>query len=634
MDFYSRLSIKIKIILLVVFVSTIVSVVSIFTFYNFDKAEILKREIRDVSTISELIGQYTSVFVAFNNAENVNMVLNSIDSLNHITQIKVFKYDSSTGKHLNKPFGVMKKNNAENHNFVPFTQPLDTAWMTSKSLAVYKKIRNKDSGEIVGTIILISSLEFYEGQKRRVWIIALVMVLASIILATLLVLSLQGYISKPLLTLSEKIYTISKNKNYNIEKLQKSSKDEVQHLSFAFSRMLERIERDNKELITAKERALESVKAKDDFLAKMSHEIRTPLNAIMGLSNLLAQTELNHDQSFYVRSIRSSSENLLVIINEILDFSKIQAGKLEIEHAPFSLNNFLDNFISSIKIGIDAKELTLQLNKSEKLPNWLLGDSVRLGQVLLNLASNATKFTEKGEVTFDIELTQETEASSTIRFAISDTGIGIAKAKLQDIFGSFNQASTSTTRRYGGTGLGLTIAKELVELQGGNLQVESEEGFGSTFSFSITFENTESPNPSRTNEFDLQQLSDLLKLKKLKVLLVEDNSLNRILAKRILEKSEVTVYEALEGRDAIQQLRNNDIDLILMDLHMPGMDGYNTTQYIREKFNAPKNTTPIIALTAAATKGEVEKCFEYGMNEFVSKPINTEDLLRKIVSIF
>ncbi len=634
MNYYSRLSIKTKIIILAVFVSSIVSIVSILTFYNYDKAEILKREIRDVEAISELVSSYSGVYVQFNNSVGVDKILNSFDSLSHITQIKVFSYDPVSKKHNKKPFSTFAKPTPDAHDFIPFLQPKDTVWVTGHSFAVFKKVMDKDNSAVIGTVIVVASLDFYREQKRRVWMISIGMIFVSVLFATLLVLALQGYISRPLLQLSGRVYDISKAKNYGIESLKQNTADEVQQLSFAFHKMLEKIEKDNAQLVEAKEAALMSLKAKDEFLAKMSHEIRTPLNAVMGLSNLLEQTSLDEDQMFYVKSIRSSSDNLLVIINEILDFSKIQAGKLAIEKAPFNLSDLLESFVSSTKIGINEKWLGFHFAKPDDLPEWIIGDSVRLNQILLNLVSNAIKFTEKGEVSIRVDLEKQIDNKVQIKFTITDTGIGIPKEKLADIFGSFNQASSSTTRRYGGTGLGLTIARQLVELQGGNLGVESEVGVGSTFFFSLIFELVDNPQKSLSVEKDdAEKLKEQIKDMSLTILLVEDNKLNRILAKRILENLGIEVIEANDGREAINKLREHTVDLILMDLHMPEMDGYNTTAYIRKKFDAPISELPIIALTAAATKGEVEKCFEYGMNEFVSKPINTETLIGKIVSL-
>jgi CheY-like chemotaxis protein len=254
--------------------------------------------------------------------------------------------------------------------------------------------------------------------------------------------------------------------------------------------------------------------------------------------------------------------------------------------------------------------------------------------VLLNLLSNAIKFTEEGEITVKIQEIERSPKNIKLRFSIQDTGIGIPELKLKDIFESFNQASNATTRKYGGTGLGLTISRQLVELQHGQIWVESTEGVGSHFYFDMHFPITKPLEANVGVKMSQETITERLMELKIQALLVEDNKMNRLLARKILENCGIHVIEAESGRTAIHLLRHENIDLILMDLHMPDMDGYSTTQYIRANFEIPKKDTPIIALTAAATKGEVEKCFQIGMNEFVSKPIDTRILLEKIYLLF
>jgi signal transduction histidine kinase/CheY-like chemotaxis protein len=616
--------------------------VSVFTFYNHENAETLKRERRDVAAIASLIANQTSVYVEFS-ADAVSMssntgltnLINSFDSTDHIIQVKVFRFDTRTQKHDIRPLAEFLRANSEANLYMPFNVPRDTIIETDNAIVVHKSIRSSSNpAQSIGSIVLVTSLEFYLEQKNRIWFLAVIMVFTAIVLSTLFVLALQSSITKPILKLSDKVYEISKSKNYGIENLYLRTHDEISQLSFAFGKMLNKIESDNHRLVLAKEEALESVKAKDEFLAKMSHEIRTPLNAIIGLSNLLNQSPLTEDQAFYLNNIRSSSNNLLAIINEILDFSKIQAGKLTIEHIDFDFHDFLTNFRSSARFSTDTKDLTLVWLVPNNLPNWIKGDPVRLNQVLLNLLSNAIKFTEEGEITVKIQEIERSPKNIKLRFSIQDTGIGIPELKLKDIFESFNQASNATTRKYGGTGLGLTISRQLVELQHGQIWVESTEGVGSHFYFDMHFPITKPLEANVGVKMSQETITERLMELKIQALLVEDNKMNRLLARKILENCGIHVIEAESGRTAIHLLRHENIDLILMDLHMPDMDGYSTTQYIRANFEIPKKDTPIIALTAAATKGEVEKCFQIGMNEFVSKPIDTRILLEKIYLLF
>jgi signal transduction histidine kinase/CheY-like chemotaxis protein len=549
--------------------------------------------------------------------------------------LKVFRFDTRTQKHDIRPLAEFLRANSEANLYMPFNVPRDTIIETDNAIVVHKSIRSSSNpAQSIGSIVLVTSLEFYLEQKNRIWFLAVIMVFTAIVLSTLFVLALQSSITKPILKLSDKVYEISKSKNYGIENLYLRTHDEISQLSFAFGKMLNKIESDNHRLVLAKEEALESVKAKDEFLAKMSHEIRTPLNAIIGLSNLLNQSPLTEDQAFYLNNIRSSSNNLLAIINEILDFSKIQAGKLTIEHIDFDFHDFLTNFRSSARFSTDTKDLTLVWLVPNNLPNWIKGDPVRLNQVLLNLLSNAIKFTEEGEITVKIQEIERSPKNIKLRFSIQDTGIGIPELKLKDIFESFNQASNATTRKYGGTGLGLTISRQLVELQHGQIWVESTEGVGSHFYFDMHFPITKPLEANVGVKMSQETITERLMELKIQALLVEDNKMNRLLARKILENCGIHVIEAESGRTAIHLLRHENIDLILMDLHMPDMDGYSTTQYIRANFEIPKKDTPIIALTAAATKGEVEKCFQIGMNEFVSKPIDTRILLEKIYLLF
>ena len=387
--------------------------------------------------------------------------------------------------------------------------------------------------------------------------------------------------------------------------------------------------RAEEELRRASDAANAATKAKSQFLANMSHEIRTPMNAALGMLYLLQQTELSEQQKNYLAKAQTASTVLLRVINDILDFSKIEAGKLELEKIPFSLSSVLADLHAVATATLQGKPIELQVRSNPQVPNLLVGDPVRLGQVLLNLASNALKFTEKGKVEIEVHLVAEQEGEVTLRFCVTDTGIGMAQPQLAALFSAFSQADTSTTRRYGGTGLGLAISKQLVELMGGEISVASELGQGSTFSFTGRFlrsaEQATSAAPG--NRPAAEGGSPLREnFSGVRVLLVEDNPINQEVAKLILERSGVAVDVAENGAQAVHMVTESGstYHAVFMDVHMPVMDGLEATRRIR--LDPAQDKLPIIAMTASALSRERKLCLDVGMNDQVNKPIDVEQL--------
>ena len=375
------------------------------------------------------------------------------------------------------------------------------------------------------------------------------------------------------------------------------------------------------ELWKAKELSEQLMGSKDQFLANMSHEIRTPMNAILGMANQLAKTELNGTQRFYNEIITKAAENLLIIINDILDFSKIEAGKLSIENSGFDPKEVVDKAIQVMMYKAEEKGIGLsKVIRGDGLSTILIGDPYRINQVILNLISNSIKFTDKGGVTLSCELLRDTEEAQTIQMTVSDTGIGMDKDFVENIYEKFTQEDVTVTRRYGGTGLGLSISKELVNLMGGEILVESEKNAGTGVSFILELKKgTIADIPARdVSMFDTQILSGK------KILVVDDNEMNRVVATTILSNFGAVTLEALNGKESVDMLESDIVDLVLMDIQMPVMDGIEATQYIRKEIS---ETLPVIALTANAIKGANEKYISMGMNDYLSKPFTENDLI-------
>lgn len=382
------------------------------------------------------------------------------------------------------------------------------------------------------------------------------------------------------------------------------------------------------ELDIAEKKASVAAQTKENFLANMSHEIRTPLSGILGFTNLLQKRQLDETSKEFVASIQHSGENLMAIINDILDLSKIEAGMMRITKGIFSINGLVNSVETFFVERAKEKGLTLSSTVDPSIPDTLNGDATRLTQILVNLIGNAIKFTHQGRIIIEIYNKHQAENEVVVGFKVSDTGIGIDKEKLSEVFERFNQGEDSTTRNYGGTGLGLSIVKSLIQLQNGDIEVISEQGKGTTFHFFIPYtiakEQIHAIPAVDTQYFKNRSNTPL------KVLVVDDNAINQSLMKHLLSQWNIEFDTASNGLEAVEYLRNNNCDLVLMDIQMPQMDGYTATQKIREELNL---TLPIIAMTAHAMAGEREKCLSLGMNEYISKPVK-EDELFKLISSF
>ena len=382
----------------------------------------------------------------------------------------------------------------------------------------------------------------------------------------------------------------------------------------------------NEDLKQAKEQAEAATKTKEQFLSTMSHEIRTPLNAIIGMTHLLKNGNLEGEMAENVEILEFSAQNLLSLINSVLDISKMEAGKMAFEKTEFDLPTLVQNTVDIFKARADGKNIMLRANIDKNIPKTLIGDSTRLSQILNNLIGNAIKFTEEGTVTITVRLLHHKTEKVELLFAVSDTGIGISAEKINTIFEDFSQAEEDTSRKYGGTGLGLAITKQLVELQGGTINVMSTMMVGSTFSFQLGFKigKVEATSPK------LPDAPNVKNLRGVNVLVVEDNKVNQILVKKFLNSWGAKFYIAENGQVALDLFKEHQFDVVLMDLQMPVMDGYESARQMRMLEQNTDKFTPIIALTASTLLNERERIVQVGMNDFLSKPFNPNELYQKI----
>jgi signal transduction histidine kinase/CheY-like chemotaxis protein/HPt (histidine-containing phosphotransfer) domain-containing protein len=418
----------------------------------------------------------------------------------------------------------------------------------------------------------------------------------------------------------------------NLKKFEKLKEEIFQQNTFNKLRNLQ-LRHEIEFAVKEKEVAEQSAKLKQEFIANMSHEIRTPMNAIVGMTRLLQEKNPRADQSKYLDAITQSADNLLVIINDILDFSKIEAGKITIESVSFSLKQILKNVVTLLRFKAIEKGIDIRFDINENVPEHLIGDPTRLTQVLMNLAGNAVKFTEKGSVQIVCRNVELEGDYVKMAFDVIDTGIGISEEYVGKIFESFTQAGTDVARKFGGTGLGLTISKQLVVLMGGSVEVKSKIGEGTTFTFILPFQIGEGDFKQSQDDFTIA-VNDLEILNRSKILLVDDNEFNRIVAVDTLKSiaPNMSILEAQSGMEAIEKLKTNEIDLVLMDIQMPKMSGIEATLFIRNKLEAPLNRIKIIAMTANVMKNDIDSYLQNGMNDHIPKPFHKSELIFKILN--
>jgi two-component system, sensor histidine kinase len=612
---FKSLSIRTKIIFLIVAVSTINTIFLTITEYYSEKHQYFKNTIQRLRFMSKVIGESNNVAIIFKDKKSAESYLLSFKVDEYIENAALLLPDSSI---------LAKYSKSDKPFFDEIVIPIGEYIVQITDNYIITSNPVIFENETIATIRIDYNLQEYKQKQKQFIFSALIIILGSTFTATILAFFFQKVITRPVYKLEQVMDQITREKDYSIRSHNKGA-DEIGKLSVGFNSMIEQIEQQNNDLKNAKSQSDDALKAKERFLANITHELRTPLSSIIGLTSLIQDTELNKEQLEYFENIKTSSEHLLSIINDLLEFSKLGSGKFQFEKKVFSLRHSIARIEGSLEFEIKHRNLEFHTSFSDDVPKTVVGDEFRLNQILINLIGNAIKFTPHGKVEVIVTKKEENDNTILLEFRVKDTGIGISKDKQDIIFESFTQESSSTNRKYGGTGLGLTITKQLIEMQQGKISVESEKDKGSCFIFFLPFD-------KKIPQL-ISSVKEQKQLPNLKVMLIDDNDMILKLTKSILQKSNFKVSTFLDGLSAIESLKKEDFDVVLLDLHMPETDGFEISKMIRALDDKEKNKIPIVALTAAATNNEIHKCFETGMNDYIVKPFNKEELITKLLTL-
>ncbi len=605
-------------------VLTVVLVLSVCTFCFFiNDISIIRRGVEhSLISTSRILGQNLESTLIFWDLKDASRILASLQSEPSFES--AYLVDASG--HFFAKYEKEQKQSLGDASFDPTLR----GWKTKKSHISYYYPIVKNQGTL-GVLCLTYDLwTVLDEFSNRTWITFFVF-LSGLGITVLFANLAQRSLSKPIIELAataKKIYTLG---NYTLRANTQDlihTYEEAATLTFEFNRMLETIQvntQERAELLSKQRAAVESSRLKSEFLATMSHEVRTPLNGILGMSQLILDTSLTEPQTEFVQGIVRSGQALLLLINEILDVSKIEVGKLELEIGEVCLKDLLQDVGRIFSVLMAPTRVAWEMQFDSRLEGYFLGDSGRIRQIIMNLVNNAIKFTHQGSVSVRVFPLTEGPDFQVIRFEVQDTGIGISETILPKLFQPFVQADVSTTRKYGGTGLGLSIAKRLVELMGGEMLAKSVEGQGSLFGFNLRLLKASGPK-IRLEDGKDTVVFDLEVTKNLNILVAEDNEINQVIIQTMVSRMGFQVEMAKTGLEVLEFLRRKKFDLVILDCHMPEMDGYTAAKKIRESKEFP-SYIPIIALTANAMKEDEKKCLDAGMSDYLTKPISKKILM-------
>jgi signal transduction histidine kinase/CheY-like chemotaxis protein/HPt (histidine-containing phosphotransfer) domain-containing protein len=603
----------------------------------------LKRSMaQDFSILSDILARNSTAALTFHDAESARDVLRALRAEPDVMAACIYTKNGV-------PFAIYVRDGKDS-DFVPPAPAAEITYFEPERLVRFQTIVL--SGETLGTLYLESDLDKLHMRLRGYKLAIFVFFLVTFLLAFLLASRIQRLFSGPVLALVETAKAISERGDYSI-RAESRNRDEFGLLVAGFNEMLAQIERQDEELqahrnnlesevakrtaelttlnvqfAAAKDAAEAASRAKGEFLANMSHEIRTPLNGMIGMTQLTLDTKLKGDQREFLETAKLSADSLLAVVNDILDFSKIEAGKLDLESVDFNVRDCLEETLKTLALRADEKGLELLCEIDANAPELVRGDSGRLRQVILNLVGNSIKFTHRGEISVKVGIENEIDGHATLLFTVTDTGIGIPLEKQKFIFDPFTQADTSTTRKYGGTGLGLTISTRLISMMGGRLWLESEPGKGSRFRFTVLFKVLERKAKPKII-VSTEALTDI------KTLIVDDNATNRRILSVMLKAWGLRTAEVEGGEQALVELLSaqqtgKPYQLILTDMHMPFMDGFTLVERIRSIPGL--SPTAIMMLTSAGHHGDSDRCRQLGLTSYLVKPIRKAELLSALLA--
>ncbi len=609
--------------------------------------------IRELATLADTLGANTAAALMFNDPKSGRELLGALHGENRIVASCLYDRQGRLFAEYRRP------GSSGCSGTLASSEP--GALFGQENLTLLRSVTFEQTN--VGFIAIVSDLSMLHAQFRRYMKTSAVVLVVSVLLAFLVSSQLLRVITSPILQLATIAAKVSTQKDYSLRAhTADTANDEVALLVGSFNQMLEGIQqrdaalqnandeletrvrqrteelrkeveehkRTEAEMRRAKEAAEEASRAKSEFLANMSHEIRTPLNGVMGMTDLALTTELTREQREYLDTVKLSADSLLTVINDILDFSKIEAGKADLDIRPFNLRDTLEGVMRTLALRAEKKGLELVCELAAETPEFVRGDSSRIGQVVLNLVGNAIKFTDVGEVALKVDLAERDGEDRILHFTVSDTGIGIPAEKHESIFDAFTQADTSTTRRYGGTGLGLSISMRLVNLMGGTIWLESEVGKGSRFHFTVRLALVDA------KEIELGTTAPAEILRAVNVLVVDDNRTNRRVLEGMLKRWEMKPASVEGGEEALLALSaakeaGEPYGMILLDMHMPEMDGFQLVQRIRER--PELSTATVMMLTSAGHRGDAERCKALGISAYLLKPIRQSELREAIARV-